>query len=334
MIWLTWRQHRIEMLVLGLVLAAMAVYFIQAGRATYAGYNQVYNGMSAATCAQQHRQDALCQTITTNFHDQFEDDFNAIIMLFIMPVLVGMFLGAPLVARELERGTYRLVWTQSVTRLRWMLVKVGAQAGAALLAFAVLTPIVLWWTGPFGGLIGGGMSNFDSVGIVPLAYMVYALALAIAAGTLLRTTVPAMFVTLVGYLAVRIPIAVLARPNYLPPVSATWDPYVTSPKVLLHQDWILFQNFVDHSGHPVPVSPPQRNACEASGAPPAPHGQGTTTFNDLFTACTHAHGWLYMATYQPADRFWLFQGIESTIFFGLAAALLALAFWWVRSRIS
>ena len=215
-----------------------------------------------------------------------------------------------------------------------MLVKVGAQAGAALLVFAVLTPIVLWWSGP----IDGGMQNFDFVGTAPLAYMVYALALAIAAGTLLRKTVPAMFVTLVGYLAVRIPIAVWARPNYLPPVSATWDPYVTAPKVVRgSQDWILFQNFVDHSGHPVPDSPPHNtlsNACAASGAPPAPHGQGTTTFNDLFTACTHAHGWLYMATWQPADRFWLFQGIESAIFFGLAAALLALAFWWVRTRIS
>jgi hypothetical protein len=330
MIWLTWRQHRIEMLVLGLVLAAMALYFILTGRAEYAGYNQVYNGMSAATCALQHRQDALCQTITTNFHNQFEDDFNAIIMLFIMPVLVGMFLGAPLVARELERGTYRLVWTQSVTRLRWMLVKVGAQAGAALLVFAVLTPIVLWWSGPFSGLLYGGMQNFDFVGIAPLAYMVYALALAIAAGTLLRKTVPAMFVTLVDYPAVRIPIAGWARPNYAPPVSATWDPYVTSPKVLQgSQDWILFQNFVDHSGHPIPDSRPLYNACAASGAPPAPHGQGTTVWNGLFTACTHAHGWLYTATWQPADRFWLFQGIESAIFFGLAAALLALAVWWV-----
>lgn len=77
MIWLTWRQHRIEMLVLGLVLAVMALYFILTGRAEYAAYNQVYNGMSAAMCAQQHRQDALCQTITTNFHNQFEDDFIA-----------------------------------------------------------------------------------------------------------------------------------------------------------------------------------------------------------------------------------------------------------------
>jgi hypothetical protein len=256
-IWLIWRQHRIEMLVLGLVLAVMGLYFILTGRATYAGYNQVYDGMSAAMCAQQHRQDALCQTITTNFHNQFEDDLIAIIILFLMPVLIGMFLGAPLVARELERGTYRLVWAQGVTRLRWMLIKVGTQAGAALLVFAVLTPIVLWWSGPFSGLLYGGMRNFDFVGTAPLAYMVYALALAIAAGTLLRRTVPAMVVTLVGYLAVRIPIEIWARPNYAPPLSATWDPYVTAPKVVHgSQDWILFENFVDRSGHPVPNSPP------------------------------------------------------------------------------
>jgi hypothetical protein len=66
----------------------------------------------------------------------------------------------------------------------------------------------------------------------------------------------------------------------------------------------------------------------------AQYRQGTATFNDLFTACAHAHGWRYLVIWQPADRFWLFQSIESAIFFGLAAALLALAFWWVQTRIS
>ena len=167
---------------------------------------------------------------------------------------------------------------------------------------------------------------------MPLAYAAYALALAIAAGTLLRKTVPAMVVTLVGYLAVRIPIEIWARPNYLPPLSVTWDPYlVAAPKMQPGEPGLdpLTDGFVDHAGHPIPHAHAPFDTCGTGPFPPW-QGQGTTVWNGLFTACTHAHGWLYTATWQPADRFWLFQGIESAIFFGLAAALLALAFWWVR----
>ena len=254
-----------------------------------------------------------------------------------------MFLGAPLVASELERGTYRLVWTQSVTRLRWMLVKVGTQMGIALLVFALISLLVMWWNGPFDRL-GGGVEplSFDFEGIVPLAYAAYALSLAIAASALLRKTLPAMVVTLVGYLAARIPIDALARPRYLPQLSVTWDPYSI---ITLHEpfratslsgalwpyygsDWIFYNGWVNHAGHPIYDGDVYRVCAGPSG-----NDYGALP-GTSFTACTHAHGWLYMITYQPADRFWLFQGIESAIFFSLAAALLALAFWWVRTRIS
>ena len=322
MIWLTWRQQRIGLLIFGLVFAGIAVLIIKNGLDMHSAYYQVVQGRSVAMCDLQHSPDTTCQALRANFHSNYFDP-SPLFLLILLPAPAGMFLGAPLVARELEQGTYRLVWTQSVTRLRWMLVKVGAQAGAALLVFAVLTPIVLWWIGPFSGPIDG-MQNFDFVGTAPLAYMVYALALAIAAGTLLRKTVPAMFVTLVDYLAVRIPIALWARPNYLPPLSVTWDPYlVAAPKMQPgSQDWTLYNAYVDRAGHYIPTAP--FDTCGA-GLLPGGQGQGTTVWNGLFTACAHAQGWLYTVTWQPADRFWLFQGIESAICFGLAAALLALA---------
>jgi len=188
-----------------------------------------------------------------------------------------------------------------------------------------------------------GLWSFDFEGIVPLAYMAYALSLAVTAGTLLRKTVPAMAVTLVGYLAARIPIDAWARPHYMPPLSVTWDPYSI---VTLHEpfratalsgalwpyygsDWIFYNGWVNHASHPIY----EGDVYKACSAPPN-WDDGGALPGTSFTACTHAHGWLYMITYQPADRFWLYQGIESAIFFGLAAALLALAFWWVRSRIS
>ena len=134
MIWLTWRQHRIGMLVLGLVFAVIAALLVQDGLPVYIAYSQVVQGTSLAMCMQQHSQNAICQVLTTNFYQSYEDPALAAVPLILVPPLVGMFLGAPLVASELERGTFRLVWTQSVTRLRWMVGKVGAQMGMILLA--------------------------------------------------------------------------------------------------------------------------------------------------------------------------------------------------------
>jgi ABC-type transport system involved in multi-copper enzyme maturation permease subunit len=356
MIWLSWRQHRIEMLVLGIMLALIAAFLIYSSIAAYIVYYQVVQGTSVATCMQQHRQDALCQTLNSNFYMNFSamkfltDRLlhlalqPILLLVLLLQALVAMFLGAPLVASELERGTYRLVWTQNVTRLRWMAGKVGTQMGITLLLFALISLLVMWWNGPFDRLGGGvGPPSFDLEGIVPLAYMAYALSLAITAGTLLRKTVPAMAVTLVGYVAARITIDAWARPRYMPPLSVTWDPYSI---VTLHEpfratslsgalwpyygsDWVFYNGWVNHASHPIYDGDVYR-VCSA----PPNWDDGGALPGTPFTACTHAHGWLYMITYQPADRFWLYQGIESAIFLGLAAALLALAFWWVRERIS
>ena len=183
------------------------------------GYHMVVQGMSAATCQAQQKTSSLCQSLLANFYDTYEDPNLDLLIPLILPALVGMFLGAPLVARELERGTFRLTWTQSVTRMRWMLVKVGAQLVITLLAFALLSQLVTWYIAQSGSFGGNGWDNFDVTGITPLAYMAFALALGITAGALLRNTVPAMLVTLVGYPLLRTLITQLARPNYLPPLS-------------------------------------------------------------------------------------------------------------------
>ena len=317
MIWLTWRQHRIEMLVLGLVLAVIAAFLVHSGLAAYTAYYQVVQGTSVATCMLQHRQDALCQTLNNNFYMNFSarNFFGGILRPALLPVLlpvlllqalVGMFLGAPLVASELERGTYRLVWTQSVTRLRWMLGKVGALMGITLLLFALISLLVMWWNGPFDRLGGGvGPLSFDFEGIVPLAYMAYALSLAITAGTLLRKTVPAMAVTLVGYLAARIPIDAWARPNYLPPLSVTWDPSIVS----LHEpftatatapyngpDWILYSGWINHASHPIYVG----DVYKACSAPPDWGDNGATAGNPVHRL--HARPRLAVHNHRAACR--------------------------------
>ena len=173
---------------------------------------------------------------------------------------------------------------------------------------------------------------------IVLAYMAFALALGVAAGAITRHTIPAMVATLIGYLGVRDVIANLVRPYYLPPYSSgTFDPYVTTPKTLPgNQDWITAVTWTDHAGHFISNNQIGQ-ACNAPvptlGIPLPLRIPLPLNFPRSFN-CTSAHGWLQTITWQPVDRAWLFQGIESAIFFGLAAGLLALAYWWIRERIS
>ncbi|HEX8728562.1 MAG TPA: ABC transporter permease subunit [Ktedonobacterales bacterium] len=330
MIWLTWRQHRRELLIFGLALAALIAYLVLTGRAMYSAYGQVTGGMSVASCEQHRGQPAsdLCNALFDNFVGAYNGNLLAMAALVLLPPLAGVFLGAPLVARELEGGTFRLVWTQSVTRRRWLLTKVGAMLGVALLASAITIPLVHWWRGPFDA-DGVFITNpsYGVEGIIPLGYMAFALALGIAAGTLLRRTVAAMFVTLAGYAGVTLGIVLYARQYFLPPLSVTWDPYTSNgPLRTSNQDWVLYGGYLDKAGHQVDGATVY-NVC-------APSGSVDLRPGSAFTACVHAHGWLSAMVWQPASRYWAFQGIETGILVALAVALLALAFWWVRRRLS
>lgn len=326
MLWLTWRQHRREALIFGVVFAAIAAYLIVTGLDMYAAYNHLTGGLSVAMCErqQQQRSDALCNALESAFLEKYGSANYVLFILALPAPLAGVFLAAPLVARELESGTYRLIWTQSVTRLRWLLIKVGAQIGILLALSALLIPLFTWWATPLNLTSAGiGSQAFDFEGMLPLAYMSFSLALGIAAGALLRRTIPAMFATLVGYLAMRVPLEHWARPHYLPPLVQIWDPSLSSgPNALTTNAWILSSGYVDEAGHQLDWGTVYQTCAPNSAYDIGP--------GSSFTTCVHAHGWLSMMTWQPADRFWLFQGIESAIFVALALLLLALTVWWVQ----
>jgi hypothetical protein len=236
-----------------------------------------------------------------------------------------MFLGAPLIAREVERGTYRLAWSQGVTRLRWMSVQVGALVVGTTLLFGAFSLLIMWWRGPLDHVNGDRFATgFDLEGIAPVAYALFALALGIAAGVLLRKTVPAMAVTLGGFAVLRGVVEFALRPQYLPPVARITD-LTQSNSDAYNGDWVFNNGFsyIDRHGHPI-TSAQVASLCSGTFKGP--------TLD--FASCLHEQGIQLLNHYQPAGRFWLFQGIESTIFLTLALALLVLAIWWVRARIA
>ena len=71
------------------------------------------------------------------------------VLVIVVPGIIGLFWGAPLVARELEAGTFRLAWTQSVTRTRWLAVEARRRRpGVSMAVAGLLSLMVTWWASP------------------------------------------------------------------------------------------------------------------------------------------------------------------------------------------
>lgn len=317
MIWLTWRQHRTTILVTALLLVGLVAFLAIVGQQMH----QDAQLLASPACEHPGGCPAIddARTIAiTQFH-------NVTLSLLVVPMLIGVFVGAPLVAREYEQQTYKTAWTQSITRSRWFVMQVALLVVGVLAVSGILSALVNWADSATQDQRYTTWA-FDLSAIVPVSYAAFALALGIAAGALLQRTLPAIGVVLAGYLAVRIPISSLLRAHYLPPLMAIQD--LVNPQ-LQHSagpngdtDWFLETGFIQ-GGHKYPGGITSPSYCPDQ----------TTLQQQQWDACMKAHGWSLYTIYQPADRFWLFQGIESAIFFGLAAALLALTIWWVRRQL-
>jgi hypothetical protein len=141
----------------------------------------------------------------------------------VVPALIGMFWGAPLVAREFETGTFRLAWTQGVTRVRWLAAKLGVAGLAAIAAGELFSLMVEWWSSPIrkAQMTSGLTHGISHSGVTPIGYAAFGFALGVTAGFFIRRTLPAMAVTLAIYAAVIIAFPVWVRPHLIPPVQAT-----------------------------------------------------------------------------------------------------------------
>ncbi len=315
MTWLTWRQHRIQAGIGAAVLAAFAVLMVITGLQAAAQYHS-----AIAACAATHS----CADLGGLFLGSHAIGF-LVIMTLGAPVLAGLFLGAPLIAAEMETGTTRFAWVQSVTRKRWLAVKAGWGLAAAAVWVGVISGLVTWWSGPDNALQHDAFKfgRFDIMNITPVGYALFAMALGICAGVLLRRVLPAMAVTLAGFIGVRAAIALWLRPHYLHAVTATYN--VLGGYTPAGSSWQIAQGILGPSGQVLP----QPNGAEAFGIPAgslpsscAPVAHGAHVTPACSQALTAFRGFI---TYQPASRYWAFQGIETGIFILLAAILLTIA---------
>jgi hypothetical protein len=312
-IWVGWRQQRTETLIAAAILLALLVLLLPSGLEMSSTYR--HDGVGACLA---HPASAACGDTMQSFTDRFEQVGNLIAWLTLVPGVVGILLAAPFVL-ELEHGTYRLAWTQSITRGRWIATKLGLAVGGGLLAALALTLLVTWWRTPLEHL-QGRMDNavFDSEGIVVFGYTLFALGLAAAVGAVWRRAVPALVVGFAGYFASRLFVDMWLRQRLLAPDTVTWPRESPEPRALAHA-WVLTEEPSDRFGHVVHGL--LKPCAEVGGHAPA--GANCVVMR--------AAGYMH-AVYEPASRFWPLQGIETAIFGGVALLLLAFAGWWTHER--
>jgi hypothetical protein len=340
MIRVTLRQLRTETIMSVALLAVLAVLLALTGPHLAEVNNAFQSSCKAA---------GDCATIPNPvfFVDPELQTWVPLILTF-MSAVVGLFFGAPLVARELETGTFRLAWTQSVTLRRWLAVKLTLVGLAAVLIGGLVTGMVEWWQSP---LDAAGQNPFDPVnfgyhGVVPIGYAAFGFALGVTAGVLLRRTVAAMGATLVGFIAARLAVEHWVRPHFASPLHESLSILTTHAslsvqapagtlsliptQVSIPNAWILSTTVADKSGDAL-TSQDLLRACPALGQP---LGGGSGPLPAAVHACLTKLSATFhtVATYQPASRFWPFQWAEMGIFLVGAVALCGFTYWWLRRQ--
>jgi hypothetical protein len=318
MIWVGWRQQRVETLIAAAMLAVLAAVAIPTG----VHMASVYTHEGLAACAG-NTNPAICGISVGTFLMRF----NGLNLLFVwstlVPALAALLLAAPFLL-DLDNGTYRLYWTQSITRRRWIVTKLTFGVATSVAVAGCLIALATWSRAPIDHLNGRMSTNaYDTEGIVPVAYALFVLGVAVAIGALWRRTVPALLVAFAVYVVGRAFMDSWLRQRLLSPVKTTWLANGNGPN--LNQALVINQFVSDKNGHQL-----------AGSAGPCLRSSGGLFSHTSICAQPHARGThVYMtALYQPASRFWELQSVEFGIVAGIGTVLVLVAAWWTHERIA
>lgn len=325
--WVTWRRQRATIIATAGLLGLVAFYLVITGHRIHTDYT------AWQTCTPAHG--SACQFLGQNFANTYGSTGFLGFVQVLLPGLVGTFAGAPLLARELETGTYRYAWTQGVGRLRW--------------ATAILLPAALWSTtlmAAYGALfawrnqplVHAGLwsrtdgSMFPLGGPAVVGWTLAGFALGVLAGLLWQRTVPALATAVVVWFGLAALTATNLRMHYLAPLTTST---VTAAKSQPSQGNIIVADWWTKGG--VRVSMDRLNqvlqhaGLGTIGRGHAEHAAPGSGVEDPFQYLAQ-HGYTHVTSYQPDSRYWTFQWVELGWLAILALALLAATFWLLRRR--
>ncbi|MEU0094216.1 ABC transporter permease subunit [Kribbella sp. NPDC006257] len=346
MIWLTWRQFRLQASVIAAAVIVIGFVLLLTGPGMLHDY--------------QLNKSAFLEQLSFQ-HWNLRLYAIGMIAVYAAPPVIGAFWGAPLIARELEAGTHRLVWTQSISRARWLLTKLVVSGVSAVALTGLLSLAVTRWSDPIDDAVGSGAdtnsfvprlwpSVFAGRGIVPIGYTAFAFTLGIAIGLIVRRSLVAVALTLAVVIAVQIFSPILLRPHLVSPSTATTivtddnmrglqidgsaaNPQVKGLEVKMDGpgDWKLADQTVNSAGKVQKLLPAWFGACVPR--PPGPGGTERESTNESLASCFTRladEGYRQKITYIPASRFWDLQWRETGVFLVLAFALAGFSFWRIR----
>jgi hypothetical protein len=348
MLWLTWRQFRAQTWV---ALAALALIAIILG-ATAPHLFNLYNASGIATCGAHGDCGPLAGTfLGRTVPGIYLTLYNSFVpILYVIPGLIGVFWGAPLITRELETGTFRLAWNQSVTSSRWLVVKLSLIGLASMAVAGLISLMLTWWASPLNqaATLEAGPFNsvrlsprilppfFSASGVAPIGYAAFAFVLGVTAGVFIRRTIPAMAVTLGVFAAVQIAMPQWIRPNLIPPVHAN------VPLTAAVWKSAAFTSTLENGPLTVSQTIPGAWTLSQPGEAINSAGQVATirlkscieVVRNPSNACFARLNLRIPITYQPASRYWPLQWYEAGIFLALALVLAGICFLRVRRRVT
>jgi hypothetical protein len=321
MAWVIWRQHRSALIGMAALLGALALYMWIVGL-------QLHHAAVAAAACRPANSDA-CSSLVNTFNRTDSLLANGYILQAV-PALIGAFIGAPVLAREFETGTFRYAWTQGFGSWRWTLAKLVGLGIVVIAAAGTLSVLFSWYYQPYFALgnktlgtsdlavspFSGGL--FDLRGVAFAAWTLAAFAIGVLAGALIRRVVPTIVATLAIYLGLAIAVGAFLRQHYLAPL-------VTKSLNVPGSAWLISQQWTTKDGRPVGSSALgqvlQGTKFSGGGGVPV----SLLAWQDLVR-----HGYVQVTTYQPANRFWAFQWIEGGLLLALSLSLIATTVWLTR----
>jgi ABC-2 family transporter protein len=323
--WVTWRQHRPALAGAAAFLGVVSLYLLIMGLAINHAYAQVTSCRPASSFT--------CQQLAHAFNEHYWGGGGTgalsaggaqtvSSLMLVVPVLLGVFLGAPVLAREFESGTFRFAWTQGCGRLRWAVSKLVLLAVVITAVSWAFTELFSWYYHAF--LADGQVSRllplaFGLLGVAFAAWTLAAFAIAAFFGALIRRTLPAMAATLVTWTVLAIGTATWLRQHYQAPLTTT---AVNPPS----SAWILGSYATGPDGQVLSQGALNRLAQQAPAS--VQNSPNPSAFQN-WLAQQHYTQW---TSYEPASRFWHFQFIEAGWLVALSSILIVAAVWLVRRR--
>jgi hypothetical protein len=317
MIWLVWRRYRFLIALTVVVLAGLGVWMLLLGHATDAAESSPACRYGAFSCNTRSGVFSLSDQATAiNF------------LLLFVPCLLGIVFGAPLVVGEFEHSTNRLVWTQGISRTKWIVVKWCTLGLLLLVLVSALTLITQWWTGhseePSLDLLVIGIGRlqplfFPITGLAMSAYTVFAFAVGAVLGAVIRKTSWAIVGTVALYAVVAVVMVLFVRPSLEPQAFQVINESVSGQGVgdasnsLQASSWNLGFGYRYAPGALGAKAGPSADVagqrCQ-SGLGPA-----------VYLSCLSAHQIQQGTFYQPENRYWVLQWRESLLLVATAGAL-------------